>query len=332
MLYKSINLAAIRRNYQKSVAKSGMNVFPVVKSNAYGCGMRQVVTTLTKHFDIPLFCVSSLEEAKTFTRLKTAKDVLIFETPRQTLVDHPHIIYSLNNLKDIKHLVHLKYRRVHIQVDLGHNRSHIKRVEDIREALKLCAENDIVVEGIYGHLRSHSEPDKVAYMKDIFPLFDVKYKHLSSSETYQLGIGNAVRIGSNLYGDGLDEDYEQVIELYTYASRIIHAKKGDTFGYHPGFTATESCLLAELPIGYAVGFLRNYSGSMLYCNEHLYPVVGAVSMNSLLVKVDRYIPKKAKFYLTSSDYPISYFAQNNSLYNPEMLLLFHPEKIIYLDD
>ena len=135
-----------------------------------------------------------------------------------------------------------------------------------------------------------------------------------------------------MYGDGLDESFEQVIELYTYASRVIHAKKGDTFGYYPGFTATESCLLAELPIGYASGFLRNYSGSMLFCEGHLYPVVGAISMNSLLVKIDRYIPKLSKFFLTSKDYPLSYFAQNNSLYNPEMLLLFHPEKIIYLKD
>lgn len=332
MLYKTINLSSIARNYALSVKKTNKIVFPVIKSNAYGCGLKEVVKTLNSQFDIPLFCVSSLDEARAFLRLKTNRDVLVFETPRERLVDHPHIVYSLNSPKEIKSLSHLKQPRVHVQIDLGHNRSTIKSKSQLDEVLKLCEASGVVVDGIYGHLRSHNEPEAVEKIKALFPYYNVKYKHLSSSETYLLDVGNAIRIGSNLYGDGLDAEFEQVIELYTYASRIIHAHKGDTFGYYPGFTATESCLLAELPIGYAVGFLRNYSGSMLYCNQHLYPVVGAVSMNSLLVKIDRYIPKKAKFYLTSKEYPLTYFAQNNSLYNPEMLLLFHPEKINYIHD
>lgn len=332
MLYKSINLGAISRNYDRSRKLSKREVFPVVKANAYGCGLKQVVSRLVKDFDIPLFCVSSHDEAKALLRLKLDNDVLIFESPREKLVDHPHIIYSLNHLKELRLFANLKYRRVHLQIDLGHNRSSIKTHQDIEKAISLAKEMNVEIEGIYGHLRSSNEPTAVEYIKQVFAKFKFKYQHMASSETYMSEVGNAIRIGSNLYGDGLDEEFEQAIELYTYASRIIHAKKGDTFGYYPGFTATESCLLAELPIGYAVGFLRNYSGSMLFCNNHLYPVVGAVSMNSCLVKIDRYIPKKAKFYLTSKQYPISYFAQNNSIYNPEMLLLFHPEKIIYLDD
>jgi len=332
MLYKTINLAAINRNYKKSQLKSQKIIFPVVKSNAYGCGMKEVVKSLSTNFDIPLFCVSSLDEAKMFLKLKVKSDVLVFESPRKHLVDHQKIVYSLNHFKELKALGRLKHKRVHIQIDLGHNRSSIKTFEDIKSVLQYCKSFDIKVEGLYGHLRSSNETKAVKLVNSIFPQVDVKYKHLSSSETYLLNVGNAIRLGSNLYGDGLDDDFEQTIELYTYASRIIRAKKGDIFGYYPGFTATESCLLAELPLGYAVGFLRNYSGSMLYCNHHLYPVVGAISMNSLLVKIDRYIPKEAKFYLTTKDYPISFFAQNNSLYNTEMLLLFHPEKIIYIEE
>ncbi|MFA6675461.1 MAG: alanine racemase [Bacilli bacterium] len=332
MFYKTINLGAIRRNYQRCIDKTGKYVFPVIKANAYGCGIKQVVEALTKSFDIPLFCVSALEEAKTFLKLRTQKDILIFETPREKLIDNPHLLYSINNLKQIKAISHLNNRRVHIQIDLGHNRSDIKSIEDVKKAMSLCHEYEINVEGIYGHLRGSKETKAIAYMREVFSLFDVKYKHLVSSENYLVDIGNAIRIGSNLYGDGLDTKFEQSIELYTYASRIIHAKKGDTFGYYPGYTAASSCLLAELPIGYATGFLRNYTGSMLYCQNQLYPVVGAVSMNSLLVQIDRYIPKDAKFYLTCKAYPISYFAQNNNIYNPEVLLLFHPEKIIYVDD
>jgi len=332
MLYKTINLGAIIRNYEKLLQKSGKVIFPVIKADAYGCGMKEVVKTLTEKFEIRLFCVSSLEEAKVFLRLKNTSDVLVFETPRQKLIDNPRIVYSLNSFKELKSIAHLQHKRIHIQVDLGHNRSSIKTADEISKVIDFCQEHNIIIDGLYGHLRSSNEPKAVSIIENIFPLFDIKYKHLSSSETYLLNVGNAIRIGSNMYGDGLDESFEQVIELYTYASRIIHAKKGDTFGYYPGFTATESCLLAELPIGYASGFLRNYSGSMLFCEGHLYPVVGAISMNSLLVKIDRYIPKLSKFFLTSKDYPLSYFAQNNSLYNPEMLLLFHPEKIIYLKD
>lgn len=332
MLYKTINLSAIERNYRKSLEKSKKLVFPVIKSNAYGCGLKEVVKTLIGKFDIPLFCVSSLNEARAFLRLKTGCDVLVFETPRERLVDHPNIVYSLNSVKDTKAFSHLKNRRVHIQYDLGHHRSSICTKEKLDEAFLLCQQNDIQVDGLYGHLRIQSDQKAIDEIKALFPYYQIKYKHLCSSETYLLDVGNAIRVGSNLYGDGLDSNFEQAIELYTYASRIIRAHKGDTFGYYPGFTATESCLLAELPIGYSVGFLRNYSGSMLYCNNHLYPVVGAISMNSLLVKIDRYLSKKAKFFLTSKDYPLTYFAQNNSLYNPEMLLLFHPEHITYLND
>jgi len=332
MLYKTINLSAIERNYRKALNESKKLVFPVVKSDAYGCGLKEVVKTLTAKFEVPLFCVSSLNEARKFLRLKTGCDVLVFETPRERLVDHPNIVYSLNSVKEIKTIAHLKNRRVHIQYDLGHHRSSICTQEAIDKALLLCRQNDIQVEGLYGHLRIQSDQKAINEIKALFPHYEIKYKHLCSSETYLLDVGNAIRIGSNLYGDGLDANFEQAVELYTYASRIIKARKGDTFGYYPGFTATESCLLAELPIGYAVGFLRNYSGSMLFCNNYLYPVVGAISMNSLLVKIDRYTPKKAKFYLTSKDYPPTFFAQNNSLYNPEVLLLFHPDHIIYIND
>ena len=332
MLYKNINLSAIERNYRRALEKSNKLVFPVVKSNAYGCGLKEVVKTLNAKFEIPLFCVASLDEARAFLRLKTGCDVLVFATPRERLVDHPNIVYSLNSVKEIKTIAHLKNRRVHIQYDLGHHRSSIRTKEKLDEALLSCQQNDIQVDGLYGHLRTKEDQQAIGEIEALFPQYELKFKHLCSSETYLLDIGNAIRVGSNLYGDGLDADFEQAIELFTYASRIIHAFKGDTFGYYPGFTATESCLLAELPIGYAVGFLRSYSGSMLYCNHHLYPVVGAVSMNSLLVKVDHYVPKKAKFYLTSKEYPLTYFAQNNSLYNTEMLLIFHPEHVVYFND
>jgi alanine racemase len=75
-------------------------------------------------------------------------------------------------------------------------------------------------------------------------------------------------------------------------ARVIHLhtlQKGETVGYGGTYTAPSLRLIATLPIGYADGFLRSYSGARVTLHtqtgDFSVPVVGTVCMDQCMLDV-----------------------------------------------
>ena len=103
------------------------NVACVVKANAYGHGINEVVSVLTKKAD--LFAVDSLEEAHAAASVADNKPILIlgyvptFQLKEAVAADLSLTVYNLETLKDV---ASLKMKvKVHLKIETGLNRQGI---------------------------------------------------------------------------------------------------------------------------------------------------------------------------------------------------------------
>lgn len=325
MIIKSINLDAIVSNFKKIVEVKQKIIFPVVKNDAYGNGAVRIINELQKRFAVPYFCVASVVEIMQRQLLKkTSANFLVFDTPRHFL-DNQRITYSINDEKDLLKVAKLKNRNIHIYFDVGHGRGSITSFAKVKKIYDLCAANDINVEGIYTHIRSTSDTAALNKIKDVFDFFEtkVKYLHAVSSECLVFDLGNTIRIGSALFGDGINDGYRQAISIYTKIRRVIKVKTGDTFGYDPGFIAADNGYVFELDTGYHDGFLKDFSGLFLLIDEDFLLITNAITMNKVYVFSKKIHKAGDRAYITKPvEYPINSFVKN-VFYGPALPMIFH---------
>ena len=155
-------------------------------------------------------------------------------------------------------------------------------------------------------------------------LTDIPLVHLGSGVTLlshpKIDIATATRMGLILYGYNIaptsygsgvkdrlrslrDNYYRKKYNLtptitdvelalkpaMTYKCRILQIKtvrKGEAVGYNASYIAEDDIRLAILPVGYNNGVGHQNNGRQVEINGDLYPVVGAIGMNMLAVKVD----------------------------------------------
>lgn len=97
-----------------------------------------------------------------------------------------------------------------------------------------------------------------------------------------------VRPGSALYGDMTwpDMDFHLVMSFKSRVASVNAYPAGNTVAYDRTYTLERDSRLANIPIGYSDGYRRAFSnqGEVLI-RGHRCPVVGRVTMNTLLVDV-----------------------------------------------
>lgn len=157
-------------------------------------------------------------------------------------------------------------------------------------------------------------------------LNDIKIVHISSSSSLEnhpkIEFTNGVRVGIMMYGFSsmpkqnnslkgkiqnlkalrrikkynISETYtssnlklKPAMTLYSSVMQIKKLKKGDFVGYGANFIADKETLLATIPIGYADGIDKRNTGNTVTIRNKKYPIVGAISMGMLSVKVDETI-------------------------------------------
>lgn len=129
---------------------------PVLKSNAYGHGIK-IVAPYLNDYDSPFVCVDSLYEAYELEKYDYGGDILImgYVDPRD-IPRRKNFIYAASDL-DYAHSLVLKYSRVRITLflDTGMHREGIQNRET-SYADTLLARISPRVEGVMSHL---STPD-----------------------------------------------------------------------------------------------------------------------------------------------------------------------------
>ena len=215
---------------------------------------------------------------------------------------------------------------IHLKLDTGMNRLGFKEKDDLNEAINVLRNNkSIFIEGLYTHIGTSGIND-IYYDKSIqifenltsdINLQEIPIVHLNRSITLVhhkiLPYETGVRLGIIMYGfnqsipnpTGLrkikrallikklgisesilsnDLDLHTAATLYSEVISIKKVSKGEYVGYGANYIAKEDILVATIPIGYNDGIKQ----SMQYVsiNNKLYPFVGDICMDMIMVKID----------------------------------------------
>jgi len=145
---------AMIENYQylQSLKPDDM-IIPVLKSNAYGHGLREVCGILKK-VDPDMVAVDSYPEYQ-ILRDGLASDVLIIGEMDHSVylkLDPKRVVLAVYRIDTLQHLIALgREWRVHVFLNTGMNREGIQQGQ-LDEFLTLCRDSTIQLEGVMSHL------------------------------------------------------------------------------------------------------------------------------------------------------------------------------------
>ncbi|MBE5735135.1 MAG: alanine racemase [Clostridiales bacterium] len=285
----------------KRLLKDKVKLCAVVKANAYGLGVKNVIPIIDEYVDY--YAVANIDEGLEVRALNNSIPILILAPVSLNDID----ICSANNLtitiSDNNYLKALidglhSTIKIHIKINTGLNRYGYDRISEFNKALKLIKHNNnIILQGVYTHFATKKDDvEYIAIQKDIFneyvhnlPKYIIRHCANSFatmlSSTYQMGM---VRVGANLYGDVRAEGLalKNVLSIKSRVIGINSVAKGQCVGYDRTYKCNKRSKIAIVPMGYADGINRGLSNKFyVLINGEKAPIVGNICMDCFMVDV-----------------------------------------------
>ena len=323
--WAEISVDALKHNYKELVKASGECVhIAVVKADAYGHHAAFCVPALLE-CGCRFFAVSCIEEAISVREIcnseNTDANILILG------YTDPKNAQNLSKYNLIQTLLSLEYAeklgfeakkaectvRAHIATDTGMNRIGIRAqnneeicvaVDNIEAVTKI---NGLSVEGMFTHFYSSDGEDerittdqaeRFVKLKNMLEERNIKlFCHVSNSAgsvrfpQYSL---DGVRLGIMLYGITPSEyvptpPLRPVMSLKTVIAHIHKVNKGERISYGGDYCAESDIRVATLPVGYADGLIRRYTGAKVTVNngksEFQAKIIGRICMDQCMIDV-----------------------------------------------
>lgn len=291
----------------------------VVKGNAYGHGIREMIQLTKDNHLIHWYCTFSLSEALYIRSLGVAKPILVLglidRDPSLAFQQHIdltiHDTYLLHMIaaaaQKSKHKAH-----VHIKIDTGLSRFGFLPDEAYSIIQHIGTYPELVLNGIYTHFASTVQSDQTYTLQQIASFqqvltslyqqgINIPYRHSHASAAtlrHALGHSNMVRVGAGIYGLWASEDlqYEaerqhtiklqQVATLKTVIQSIRVVTQGTYIGYGCTRIAHTDMRIGILPIGYADGYTRRLSNiGNVYVDGRYAPIIGKIAMNVTIIDI-----------------------------------------------
>lgn len=285
MIERVIDLKALESNYEEVLKLTkGQSIMAVVKSNAYGHGIREISLRLYS-LGVRRFLISSTDDYRSVSDFP-ADFLLLYYDPLdkhtlQELRDRGNVIFNLYGWEALNSLP--KGSRVHIEIDTGMNRTGIKP-DDFEDFYKKAKEK-FKVEGVFTHFpKAHDD----GFSRKQIEVFESLTKGLpvvrhinNSSGLLKFGpIYDFSRVGILLYGYGY-ENLKPVKEVYSKIIQVKKVKKGETVSYDGEFVCEEG-FVGIIPVGYALG-LRRCKNFEVFINGKSFKVAGWITMDAFMV-------------------------------------------------
>ncbi len=307
------NLVSNVREIRNYIGRS-VEYFAVVKANAYGHGMRDVVKVLSTQVDG--FQVDDIEELREIRGYYSGRVMVLGFVPVASLAEVVKLkgepaIYDALRIQELEK-IGLKCR-VHLKLETGLGRQGIME-KDLPKFVRLVRNMKTVkVVSAYSHFSEVKGPDNLGYAKEQIENFAgmVKYlrdmgldgikTHLSATSgtlLFENGLlkNDYVRVGAGTYGiwpsDKLKKKFggelklRGVLRLVSHLAQVKEVNSGMSVGYGRTYVTGRRMKLGVVPLGYSDGVDRKLSN----CGEVLIggrrcPMVGVVSMNMFTVDV-----------------------------------------------
>lgn len=312
---------ALIHNYitLKSLAKNSI-FCPVIKSEAYGHGIKEVYNIL-KSQNPDWLAVNYISEATRLRQLGYTKRILIVGPIFSTDFDKGHA-YQLDLVLGSKELLESFHKlpkdqkpRIHIKIDSGMSRQGLY-LEDLVALKDILVENKIHIEGVCTHFANVEDVTEYSYAQKQYDYFQKAKKylrtldispitHLASSASNLImpeSRESLVRVGIALYGfwpststkisfakiSDTPIELKPVLSWLTKVAAVKTVKKGQYIGYGCTVRANMDLTIAVLPVGYFEGYQRLISGS-----SHAYvllkgtrcSILGRICMNMMMIDI-----------------------------------------------
>lgn len=315
-----IDAAALRHNFsifQKLVGEN-TRIMVVVKANAYGHGIAEVVKILTTSAKIKnknsklFFGVDNIDEALCIRRLDVKNPILVLgyippERLKEAIEnDISFSVYAEELLEGIVKKRWTKKPRMHIKIETGTNRLGMG-FEELAAAAPLLKKRADWVEGIYTHFADTENPqssfwkEQIARFEEAAALLKKTgadpIRHAASSAgalLYPEAHYDMVRVGIGFYGlcpsvyvrPLVPHILKPVLSWKTKIVQIKKVKKSGTIGYGRTFKVSHDVMIAILPIGYWDGYDRRLSnnGEVLVGGARA-RIAGRVCMNMTMIDI-----------------------------------------------
>ena len=325
----TIDLNAIRQNWQKLRSMSSNDAAAVVKANAYGLGLAQVTKALYAE-GARIFFVATVEEGAELRSILGKKpDIYVFSghmVGDTELIKNYNLIPLINSIEQLsRHSKLLREKKFGVQLDTGMNRLGMEPVEweSVKElALSL---NPVL---IMSHLACADDPNHKMNSKqlDIFLTLTNKIninKSLAATGGILLGPEyhfDLTRPGIGIYGCAPMQDCLPVLKIDIPVIQIRNIESGETVGYGNTWTSPCKKKIATISAGYADGLFRVIGKkAKLYFEEISCPIVGRISMDLIGVDITSLKVDPVRLELINSQQTVDNIAEGAETIGYEFL-------------
>ncbi|PHM71391.1 alanine racemase [Xenorhabdus kozodoii] len=309
-----INTAIFENNIHtlQNKLNQGTKMCAVLKGDAYGHGIGLLMPSIIKT-GVPCVGVTSNEEARIVRESGFKGQLIRVRTADITEIEST-LGYNMEEMVgDLEHAQaldalgkkHGKEIHAHLMLNTGlmsRNGLEMKTEQGKQDALKMTQLTNLKLVGMMSH---HAFTDLDAIRNSIKNFKDqtdwlIKTANLNrdeitlhaSSSFASLSMPEAqfdmARVGSALYGilTTSHPEFKPLIQVKTRVASVKTYPKGNGVGYDNTYILKRDSKLANLPVGFSDGFSSVMSNkAYVLINGHRAPVVGSVSMNTVMVDV-----------------------------------------------
>ncbi|MFA5754150.1 MAG: alanine racemase [Patescibacteria group bacterium] len=325
LVIKADNLIA-NFNYLKSLQPTA-EIFPVLKSNAYGHGLKEVCRILNRTSAV-MVVVDSYPEAQIAYRYFRGRVLILGEMPLKAYhycrrKKTEFVVYNEATLKYLSR--YGQQAKIHLFVNSGMNREGIKDLPTfIVNNRKYLNRVDVV--GLCSHLASADEDSVLnqdqekRFARALDTLrsegFFPRWVHLGNSAAiFSLNNQNqtltAFRPGLAFYGynpflseqgnvesgwreggDDVQEHLRPALEIYSQLVSLQDLRFGEGVSYNETYRADHDTTIGVIPFGYFEGLDRRLSNQAKFLvgssrERFLAPIAGRVCMNLTCLDLGR---------------------------------------------
>lgn len=321
-----VNLAAVRQNVRAEMErlKKGTEIYAVVKADGYGHGAIPVAKA-ARSAGATGFCVALLDEAFELRQAGITEPILVLGIVKPELAQAAAAADIRLTVSEAKWLAEAakvlkqaeKPLKIHVKIDTGMGRIGLRNQPEITAFLKMLefVQPKIEMEGLFTHFATADEGDssyfaaqqaKFKELRSYFPQ-EIRHIHTANSATalwHEAWESTIVRLGIAMYGynpsgTALESPYplQPALSLETEISYVKEVPKGTHVSYGATYESPTNEWIATLPIGYADGWRRHFSGYSVLVEGQEAPIVGRVCMDQMMIRLPRYFPEGTRVTL-----------------------------------
>lgn len=267
-----VNLARIQQNFLN--ASKNILVYPMIKCNAYGLGIIEIVTALEAVGMKGCF-VSSIHEAMMICKHNIDIYVLDDFIHTANTIQNKNIFPVISDEESLYQWEKYKPGKVILQVECGFNKQGFRKIP----------EHNLNVFCIMGHMPGKNNKLDIHDLQ-MFEKRCMPYTYKRSIITSAI-LDNSIvhydmaRIGSYIYGN-----YNSLNTIVLKAEIICikYVYEGEYIGYNKHYIVKHNMMVAMLDLGYAHGFPRHMIDGIVEYKGHMLPILGTSYMNYTFIE------------------------------------------------